>query len=383
MGFRKTILLLIGLSLFWLLSNTLFKDNLGSSIRYFNDDGDWKDYAADASYYLHGQVPYRDTLSEYPQIPTYLFAVPYLLFQAPPGEALNFQLYSAFFTLMMVAVLCGTIILLYRMLPSHKNRAFLLLLPAPLYFSYNRFDILPSFLVLLSLFLLQQKKSVWVGIVLGIATLTKWYPALLLPIYLSYIFHSQHRFDWRMLLAFCLACLAILAPTFALGGLKAVLVPYLFHAERGFEYVALPTILKVVPLIWFNFQVNPDFLKNIFLILSILPLPLSVFAQVDTYEKVVYWSVIAIAFFIIFSRIWSPQWILWVLPLAILVSQTPPDIAWIVAYGLVDYAAFPILFNLLGTISWPLIFLSLAMFIILFHFALVSFQHVRVKRLLV
>lgn len=375
MGYKKIIVLILGLLIFWLLCNSLLRDNLGTSIRLINDNADWKNYFSDGAYYLNGLVPYRDTLSEYPQIPTYLFAVPYLLFRSPSGQTFSFRLYTSVFSLIMVGVLLGTIILLHSILQTHKDRAFLLLLPAGLYFSYNRFDILPSFLVLLSLFFLQRQRSILVGIILGIATLTKWYPVLLLPVFLSYMYQIRRRFDWKMLLAFCLTCLAIVAPTFILGGMRAFLVPYTFHAERGFEYVSLPAILKIISNIWFGTNLNTGFIKYLFLVLSVLPVPLSVLIHVDTFEKVVNWSALVVTFFIIFSRIWSPQWILWVFPLMILLVRTPQDIAWIVAYGVLDYLAFPVLFDMIGPISWPLIFVSLSIFMILFRFVIVACLH--------
>ena len=374
MGTKKTLLLILGLLIVWLLGNSLLRDNLGSSIRLFNDDSDWKNYFSDGAYFLKGQVPYKDTLSEYPQIPTYLFAVPYLLFRPSSGEAFNFRLYTSVFSFIMIGVLFGTISLLYNMLQTHKDRAFLLLLPAGLYFSYNRFDILPSFLVLLSLFLLQRKKNLLVGIILGIATLTKWYPALLLPIFLAYIYHTQRRIDWKMFLAFCLTCLVILAPTLLLGGMKAVLVPYTFHAERGFEYVSLPAILRIISHLWFRASLNTTLISYLFLVLSVLPVPFIILAHIDTFDKVIHWSVLVVAAFIIFSRIWSPQWILWVLPLLILMARTPADVAWIVTYTVVDYLAFPLLFDLIGPISWTLIVASLAVFTILLRFAIIAYR---------
>ena len=203
----------------------------------------------------------------------------------------------------MVGFLFGTITLLYPMLPIHKNSAFLLLLPAALYFTTNRFDILPSFLVLLSLFFLQRQKSLLVGIILGIATLTKWYPALLLPVFLSYMYHTKRRLDWKMILAFVLTCLAILAPTFIYGGFQAVLVPYTFHAERGFDFTALPAILSQVSSLWFGIKLDTTFLIYLFLVLSVLPVPLSLLANINTFEKALLWSGIVVTFFMLFSRI--------------------------------------------------------------------------------
>jgi hypothetical protein len=364
----------VGLVIFWLFSISILRGNLGAGIRFVNDDGDRSVYASVGEWYLKGQVPYRDVASQYPQIPTYLFAVPYLFFRRQPGVDFNFWTYTSIISFIMLGCLFGTIILLYKMLPAQKARAYLLLLPASLYFTYNRFDVLPSFLVLLSLFFLQRRKNVVSGIILGIATLTKWYPVLLLPVFLSYVFTTQRRIDWKMILAFSLTCLIIITPTFLTGGLKAVLVPYLFHTERGFEYVSLPALLQGAFMSWFGVTIASTFLTYLFLILSVLPVPITLFIRMDTFEKVLHWVLMVVAFFIVFSRIWSPQWLLWLFPLIILAARTPEDIAWIVSYGVVNYLAFPVIFDAAGTESWLLKVAGLAGFIILVRFVIVSFR---------
>jgi hypothetical protein len=373
MGFKKTIALVLGLLIFWLLCISIFRENLGYGIRFFNDDYDRSVYALDGEWFLKGQIPYKDTISEYPQIPTYLFAVPYLFSDPNSSPDFNYWVFSTVISLISLGFLLGTILLLYQMLPIHKNRAFLMLLPAALYFSYNRFDILPSFLVLLSLFSLQQKKNVLAGIFLGVATLTKWYPALLFPLFLAYTFTTKRWIDWKMTLAFFLTCTIIITPTFLSGGLKALLVPYLFHAQRGFEQVSLPALIQKAFPNWFGSGPFLSILTYLFLALSVLPVPFLVLAHLDTIDRMVLWSGLILAVFILFSRIWSPQWLLWVLPLMILIAKTPADILWIVVYGVVNYLAFPLVFDRAGPESWQLIISGLFGFFILVRFAVVCY----------
>ena len=103
MGYKKTVALIVGLFVFWLACNSILRTNLGSGVLFFNQNGDWTNYSSDGAWYLHGQVPYRDTFSEYPQIPTYLFAV-LMLFPPPAGQAFNFRLFTAVFSLLMMGV---------------------------------------------------------------------------------------------------------------------------------------------------------------------------------------------------------------------------------------------------------------------------------------
>jgi hypothetical protein len=344
---KKQVLFLgVGLFVFWLLCISLFRNNLGSTVRYFNDDNDRSDYALRGEWFLLGKVPYRDTVSEYPQIPTYLFAIPYLFGPRTPGVQFNYWIYSSVLSFLMLACLGATVVLLFRMLPSHQDRAFLLLLPASLYFAFNRFDILPSFLVLLSFYYLKRGSSVVTGIVLGIATLTKWYPALLFPVFLLYAFHLTRRLDWKMLLAYGLACLAILAPTFLTGGLPAVLEPYLAQGGRSLESISLAALTYQALAVWLGSNLNASVLITIFTALQFIASPLSLLKRIDSVEKVLHWSIVIIGTFILFSRIYSPQWLLWLMPLLILAADRLSDVVWIVLFDVATYLTFPVVFDL-------------------------------------
>jgi hypothetical protein len=48
----------------------------------------------------------------------------------------------------------------------------------------------------------------------------------------------------------------------------------------------------------------------------------------------------------LFSRIFSPQWILWVLPFLILCCHDVTDMLLTIAYGILVYMAFPIAYDL-------------------------------------
>jgi uncharacterized membrane protein len=289
-------------------------------------------------------------------------------------DAFGYWLHSSIFSLIMLGFLGGTIILLYRMLPAHKDRAFLLLLPASLYFAYNRFDILPSFLVLLSLFFLQRKRDTLTGIVLGIAVLTKWYPVLLFPIYFLYIFQTRHRIAWKMSLAFGLTCFLLVLPTFLTAGFPGLIQPYAFHDARGIEFAALPGFVQSVLGGWLGIAIRVPLLTTVFLVLSVLPVLLSVFARIDTMNKVVFWSILIITSFMLFSRIWSPQWMLWLLPLLILTARTPRHIHLIICYGVLNYLAFPLVYDLAGQANWLLRVVVLASYLLLAYESAIAYR---------
>ena len=379
MGLKRTTGLVIALLIIWILCISLLRENLGVSIRLFNDDYDRGIYASHGEWYRKGEVPYRDVFSEYPQVPTYLFALPYFLIPGDTGELFGYYLYSTLFSFLMLVFLFGTIALLYKMLPERRRwLAFLMLLPASLYFTVNRFDILPAFLCLLSLLLLQRRQFVCSAVVLGIATLTKWYPLLLLPIYLSYDYTARRCLNWRMILAFGLTCLIIIAPTLLTGGLDALLVPYLFHAGRGVDMASLPGLVAFAMENWFNVNPAGPLWFGVFTILQVLIVPFSLFDRMDTFDEVLHWCILILAPFVLFSRIYSPQWLLWLMPMLLLAARTRKDILGIIFYDVSTYLAFPVTWDFFGHLSWEMKLMGLVTVVVLTGIAILAYRRARI-----
>jgi hypothetical protein len=361
MGARQQAALLTGLAIVWALGISVLRSNCSSNVRLFNDDYDRSIYSMRGAWALNRTVPYRDVPSEYPQLATYLFGLPYLV----AGRASrDYRVYSDIVSGVMLCFLYGAIVLLYRMLPARKGRAYLMLLPGALYFSYNRFDIVPSVLVLASLFFLQRGSHIAAAVCLASGALTKWYPGLLLFTYVSYRWTIDRRMDWRMILAFAATCLAILVPTAAAGGIAAVMQPYTIHANRGSGFVALPGLIMSASK-WLGVHFEASVLTHAFLACSLIPVAFSAFARIETFEQVIDWTIVVTGSFVLFSRIWSPQWVLWLLPLMILNGRTPSDIRWIAAYGILSYVAFPLLFDFLGPESGPLMAVAALVFAVI------------------
>lgn len=355
-----------GLAVCWVLYATLLRDNAGLPVRAFVDDYDHSVYAERGSWAPTGRLPYRDAFSEYPPLATYVFALPYLVV----GN--DRVAYRAAFSLLMAAALYGTIVLLWRMLPTKKSRAYLLLLPAGLYFSLNRFDLLASGLALLSLRCLGARWSAVAGACLGAAALTKWYPALLLPVYLSYEYRQDRAGAWRLLLAFGATAAALMAPLAALGGLETLLRPYAFHAGRGLEMVALPALVSRAARYWAGVDLGIRLPQIACLLPIAAAVVASAVARVDTVERVTCWALTIAGMCVLLSTIWSPQWILWVLPLMILTARPAGDLPWVVAYGILTYVAFPLFFDAFGHQTWHLAVVALALDAILLRTVVVA-----------
>jgi uncharacterized membrane protein len=241
---KRHLALVVWLAVFWMLGITVFSDNLGSHIRFYNDDYDREIFSQRGAWALTGLVPYRGVFSEYPHVATYVLGLPYFF------VANDYAAYRAVFSLLMCVCLGTMIVLLQRMLPGRESLAYFMLLPAPLYFTINRFDIVASLFVLLGLWFLQKGRNAASGVSLGLAALTKWYPLLLLPVWVSYVYRRDRRFRWTLPLAFAAATAIVVLPSLLGAGPRAVLRPYAFHASRGLEMVSLPALLHVYASQW-------------------------------------------------------------------------------------------------------------------------------------
>src|SRR5262249_39677749 len=128
--------------------------------------------------------------------------------------------------------------LVLRELGRPPALALLLFLPATVYYSFNRFDAWPSLLVVAALLCQLRGRTLLAAALLALGAMTKWYPILLLPVFLSHnLYGRDDRRPWlrrvpRAVLGPGLlaagVCLGILAITWfwGHGGLEAVKYVY-------------------------------------------------------------------------------------------------------------------------------------------------------------
>ena len=324
------------------------KNNLGLSARYFYDHVDLGIYAQRASWYGAGLRPYTDVFSEYPQAATYFFAIPSVLLRAVSRPYVEAD-YEFVFSLLMVGLLFATTTLLHGLRSDNKNRAFLMLLPATIYFTINRYDMLPACLAVLSYAALTRGRYRWAGHLLALGVLAKWYLLLLFPIYAQYCYRKVHRLPWRMALVFVLTGLAGIATTVVHSGWSGVMVPYAFHSGRHPNSESLFYLLEQAVKFVSSVDIANRGYYLLFLGLQFAVMPLTLLFKIDTDEKVVTWSAFSILLFMLFGKFYSPQWIIWAMPFLILSCRDRATLALIAAFDVATYAYFPVIFDALRT----------------------------------
>ncbi len=316
-------------------------------------------------------------ISEYPQIPTFLFGIDRLL-STWIDKKLPFTAFEAIFSLEMLLVLFLFMKDLLGVLPKGiSNYAFLALLPPTVYFTINRFDILPAYMCVLAYLAAIKKQWILASIILSVATFTKWYPALLFPGFFMYATTLEKKFQWKMIVSFAVTSFAILLLTYLYGGLEPILAPYQFHITRDIEFLAFPVFLD-------------DFFRSVlsihrslpyyFLFLFIIQISgpiLIVFTKLNSLDALIHYSIIVTSVFILFSRIWSPQWFLWLLPFLFLSSKNIISAGLIIVYNVLTYLSFPFFFVYFGPYSNQLRFLGLLIYFFLFALILRSIIHLK------
>jgi hypothetical protein len=227
--------------------------------------------------------------------------------------------------------------------------ALLLLGPSALYFGLMRFDILCAFVVCVSLMAFARERYLLAYVLLGVGTLVKWYPAVVVPVYLAFHFsRDPTRFRTqtiRYALAYGVTILAIVGFTIAYVTWDGFLVPYRFHASRGAQYFnpywVVATYrgtlgLSANDMVWVN---------GAFLALQLSIVPLLLFVRVRSLTDVLRHSVLAIYLFITFGRIDSPQWILWYLPIILMFARNTSTFVLVFLLTVYNYIVFPVAFD--------------------------------------
>ena len=310
--------------------------------RLVNDQHDIGVYFERGLWVYPGRQAYSDVFSEYPQVATAFFALPHLLANDWIRTTADVEPYRYVFTALMAVLLALTVQRTHAMRRDRRALAFLLLLPAGWYFAHNRFDIIPALLTLLALDALRRDRLRLAFAVLGVATMTKWYALVIAPVFAVYLWQTRRR-----ALAPCLAVYGgtvglLVLPTLLTAGLDGFLVPYRFHLGRSFnEENLLALLLRTGLLDW----VPQPVLFKVFLAGQLAAVPLSLRARVDTWERVLKWSALSVLCFMLFAKFYSPQWLLWVTPMLLLLVRRRAEVVGVVALDLVTFVYFPLLFD--------------------------------------
>lgn len=311
---------------------------------------------------------------EYPQTATWFFRLPYLfhsvdapvavcdghygniIFHRPRNEGERelwrsfrriAQEYAAF---MVVCLLLLMALMRWGYEPGGglSGPVWLLVLPGALYFTLNRFDVLPALLTALSLACLGRRRLIASAAFLALGTMVKVYPLLLIPLVFRYLSNNRRAaFTWAT------AYSAVAATLFLLPLLttdwQSVLGPYQAQLVRPpmgptVYHSILPMRLAENDLLGRGFRFGT---------LALVLFALSLTRPPDLASLLRRGAVVVILFANL-SVFYSPQWILWFAPMLVPLAGRHRSVLFLtVALDLVTYLTFP--FAMLH-VDWPIFF---------------------------
>jgi Glycosyltransferase family 87 len=300
-------------------------------------------YYQDSLQLLRGRVPYRDFALEYPPLALLPFALPRL---AIFGQRIDFIGYVWLFLIQnaIFSTLIALVIMRIRGLraagPALTLYALLVAVSAPLL--PWRYDLFPALLTALALLCVLRQRPGWAGIWLGLGVAAKLYPAVLLPVFGAYYLAGKNR---PALLRLALGSVGALAATllpFVLIAPGPLLSFLQYHQLRGLQLESLPAGVIVLAHVLgrtpaqlaFNYGALHVEAPLAGAVLRWLPIVVVVtFGAVlagclarfreeqaaggrVTSASLVAFSVAALLAFIVTNKVFSPQYIIWLLPFA-------------------------------------------------------------------
>jgi hypothetical protein len=287
-----------------------------------------------------GDVPYRNFAVEYPPGALPVFAAPSLV--APRGD---FRIYRPAFEALML--LCGAVaaglvglILSRQDAPQWRLVSGTLLAGlAPLALGpvvLSRFDLWPAMLSVAALAALLADRRRLGSALLGVAIAAKLYPVVLLPLAVAYVWRRQGRREALVCTAWAVAGSAVFFVPFFAASPHGVWSSLSGQASRPLQIESLGAAFLLAAHQAFGLTLTqvsshgsdnldgslPHALATVQGVLA--PLVLLVlwiaFARGPaTRERLVRYSAAVVCAFIAFSKVLSPQYLIWLIPLVPLV----------------------------------------------------------------
>ncbi len=319
----------------------LFLGAFGALHRGWYDDEEIVDIPVYETYgnaIERGKIPYRDFRLEYPPAALPVFALPALL--SKRGDQADFR--RAFEWAMaacgVLALLCAGLAL--AALRASRTRVVVALAAIAIFplllgsVVLTRFDLWPIALVLAALAaLLWERHRLGFG-VLGLAVAAKLFPAVLVPLALSLVWHRRGRRE-------ALVCLGVLAGVVALVFLPFVVlgvdgVAYSLGRQLGrplqIESLGSAVFLAAHHLFGLGIEMRsghgsqnldgtaPAVVAGLLTAVQLAVLVWIWLQRPHTGEELVRWSAAALVAFVALGKVLSPQFLIWLAPLLPLVA---------------------------------------------------------------
>ena len=244
--------------------------------------------------------------------------------------------------LMTLALLALLVVLRRGYEPSQAGMPgppiWLAVLPAAVFFSLNRFDIVPALATALAFACLGRKRDAWSGAFLALGVLLKLYPVLFVPIVLRHLGPARGA---KWLAGFTATILLGIGLSTAILGWEPTVRPILVQLARPLEEKSWTLYGRVLPV-----ELAHSSTARL-AILGAVGLALLINRPPDLSSVLRRCSIILLVF-ISLAVFWSPQWVVWFLPMLVpLAARHRWIVPLAVLLDLLNYFQFPVLFWIL------------------------------------
>ena len=200
-------------------------------------------YFQKAEAFAQGALPYTQFELEYPPLALVPMVVPYL---ASPGSPPTFEAFQWLFLVWQAVLLVGLVIALtgiaQRLSPTNRDGTAIRLVVLTIVAAPSlawRFDLFPALLSAVALLAALNGRAATAGVAIALGVLAKLYPAVLVPVLvLPWLLER----DWRRVGRFALAGLAtftlVVVPVYGLVG-DAIWSPITYQNQRGLQVETL------------------------------------------------------------------------------------------------------------------------------------------------
>jgi hypothetical protein len=344
---------------------------------------DWHDdtmeiYFNYSSRMLNGEFPYRDYSMEYPPLALLAFCFPFLI-----SKNLTLQEYTNLFLFenVLLSLLVSGLTIRISSYVSSKKQAQIRtaavsmlasILCAPL-FAW-RYDLFPAALTLLSLYLLLASRPGLSGFCIGIGAATKVYPFVVIPVMMLYLWINKEKQSLTKFILGGISSSLTLIPFFIFAP-KWVAQFLAYHQQRGLQLESLlagiilighllgQTPVKVVSnfgafhLVSQQADAALDWIPYLLILIFAIGIVFCFLNFKQSYKfnktiparNIIVYFLVTILTFILTNKVFSPQYIVWILPFIPLVRFRYASL--MVVIMMLSMMIFPLGYELLRDIQ--------------------------------
>ena len=284
---------------------------------------------------------FRAFPQEYPVLSLGVFSLPLLT----PWLPYN----AAFLWWMALCLLLATLILAWRGPPGHALALLLYTLLAGWQFVLARYDLVPGLGVLLALVLAQRGRMRAATVALAAGTLLKGFPVLLLPLLLINARRKEGRWRLDCLILFVGLLLVVLLPALVLNP-HGILSPIRYALHRPLHIESLSGMLLWVTSgagkearVIFSFGsynvvgAYQGLFATAFSVLFVAGLAGAYWRQGRGRDSLARSFMLVLIVTLVTNKVFSPQYILWLLPTAAFVEGICPR--WLIVATLIFFVS--------------------------------------------